>query len=50
MEAYKVHFRAEQIDAFVELLTYSRFKHVDFGLVKFHVPYLADLTLMQLGE
>jgi hypothetical protein len=50
IEAYRIHFRQTQIDDLVELLTLSRFYHVDFGLVKFHVPYLADLTLSQLVE
>lgn len=47
-EAYKVHFRAQQIDSFVHLLTNDRFKEVDFGFVKKYVPYLDDLTLPQL--
>lgn len=50
IEAYRIHFRQQQIDDFVELLTLTRFSRVDFGLVKFHVPYLADLTLAQLIE
>ncbi|KAL3921299.1 MAG: hypothetical protein SGILL_002818 [Bacillariaceae sp.] len=50
IDAYRIRFRQVQIDNFVELLTLTRFNHVDFGLVKFHVPYLADLTLLQLIE
>ena len=38
------------IDAFVELLTNDRFKHVDYALVKSHVPFIADMTLEQLTE
>jgi NhaP-type Na+/H+ or K+/H+ antiporter len=48
-EAYKVHFRAQQIDSFIQLLTNDRFKEVDFGFVKKHVPYLSDLTLSQIS-
>ncbi len=47
-EAYKVHFRTQQIDSFVSLLTNDRFKQVDFAFVKKHIPYLQDLTLPQL--
>ncbi|KAG7342271.1 cyclic nucleotide-binding protein [Nitzschia inconspicua] len=50
IEANRIHFRQKQIDDLVELLTLTRFYRLDFGLVKFHVPYLADLTLTQLVE
>lgn len=50
IDAYKIHFRSELLDAFVELLTNDRFKHVDYALVKSHVPFLADITLEQLAE
>jgi NhaP-type Na+/H+ or K+/H+ antiporter len=49
VEAYKLRLRAELIDSFVELLTNERFKQVDFGFVKHHVPFLSDLTLPQLA-
>ena len=50
IEAYRVHLRAQQIDAFVKLLTNERFKHIDFLFVQEHIPFLADLTLEQLVE
>mmetsp|Transcript_8052 Transcript_8052/g.20186 ORF Transcript_8052/g.20186 Transcript_8052/m.20186 type:complete len:1010 (-) Transcript_8052:591-3620(-) len=50
IDAYRIHFRAEMIDSFVELLTNDRFKHVDYALVKSHVPLIADMTLEQLTE
>jgi hypothetical protein len=31
-------------------VSYTRFRNVDFGLVKYHIPYLSDLTLEQLVE
>ena len=31
-------------------MSYTRFRNVDFGLVKYHIPHLADLTLQQLVE
>ena len=50
VDAYRARFRASAIDDFVQLLTQPLFRHVNFALVKHHVPYLADLTKEQLLE
>jgi len=50
IEAYKVNFRSHLLDRFVDLLTYPRFRPVNFAVVKHHVPCLADLTKQQLLE
>lgn len=38
------------IEHMVRLLAQKRFQHVDFSLIKYHVPVLADLTKAQLLE
>jgi NhaP-type Na+/H+ or K+/H+ antiporter len=48
--AYRVRFRASAIADMVGLLCQNRFHRVNFALVKHHVPFLADLTRMQLLE
>jgi len=48
VSAYRVRFRSALIDELVRLLCQSRFEHVNFALIKFHIPYLADLTKTQL--
>jgi NhaP-type Na+/H+ or K+/H+ antiporter len=45
---YQVRFRLAAIDELVKLLAQPRFQHVNFALVRHHVPYLADLTRNQL--
>lgn len=48
ISVYQVRFRLAAIDEFVKLLAQPRFQHVNFALVRHHVPYLADLTRSQL--
>jgi NhaP-type Na+/H+ or K+/H+ antiporter len=48
VSAYQVRFRLAAIDELVKLLAQPRFQHVNFALVKHHVPYIADLTKCQL--
>jgi len=50
VQAYQVRFHASTIDVFVGLLTQQRFRHVNFALVKDHVPFIADMTKAQLME
>ena len=50
VDCYRARFkRALQLE-FVSLLTERRFRQINFGLVKSHVPYLADMTKAQLVE
>lgn len=50
VKAYRLRFRSELIDEMVRLLCQNRFQQVNFALIKFHVPYLADLTKTQLMQ
>lgn len=50
VHAYEVRYRTWMIERMVQLLSQRRFVHVDFALVKHHVPILADLTKAQLLE
>lgn len=50
VHAYEVRYRTWMIDHMVRLLAQQRFRHVDFALVRYHVPILADLTKAQLME
>jgi hypothetical protein len=50
VHAYEVRYRTWMIEHMVRLLAQQRFTHVNFALVKYHVPILADLTKAQLLE
>lgn len=50
VKAYSAGFRQHTVETFVRLLTEHRFRNVNFGLVKSHVPYLADMTKTHLVE
>lgn len=50
VNAFRAGFKQHLILEFVSLLTQNRFRNVNFGLVKSHVPYLADMTKVQLVE
>ena len=50
VQAYQAGFRQNMVETFVSLLTEHRFRNVNFGLVKSHVPYLADMTKTHLVE
>jgi NhaP-type Na+/H+ or K+/H+ antiporter len=50
VSAYEAGFRQHLIQQFVSLLSETRFRNVNFGLVKAHVPYIAGLTKTQLIE
>jgi hypothetical protein len=42
------NIRQHMMDEFVKLLSEHRFNDVDFSVVKFHVPWLQDMTLDEL--
>jgi NhaP-type Na+/H+ or K+/H+ antiporter len=48
VDAYRAGFKQHLILRFVTLLSEDRFRNVNFGLVKSHVPYLEDITSFQL--
>jgi hypothetical protein len=48
VSAYQVRFRLAAVNELVKLLAQPRFQHVNFALVRHHVPFLADLTKSQL--
>ena len=50
VEAYKAGFRQKLVETLVTLLTEHRFRNVNFGLVKSHVPYLENLSKIELVE
>ena len=50
VHAYEARYRTWMIEHMVRLLAQKRFRHVDFALVRYHVPVLADLTKSQLLE
>jgi NhaP-type Na+/H+ or K+/H+ antiporter len=50
VECYQARFKRSLQLEFVSLLTQRRFRQINFGLVKAHVPYLADMTRAQLAE
>jgi len=50
VKAYAAGFKQQLIGKLVELLTEERFCNINFGLVKAHVPYLADITKLDLQE
>ena len=50
VRAYEVRYRTWMIEHMVRLLAQQRFSHVNFALVRHHVPILANLTKAQLLE
>lgn len=50
VQAYETRYRTWMIEHMVRLLAQQRFEHVDFALVRYHVPVLANLTKAQLLE
>lgn len=50
VHAYEARYRSWMIDHMVRLLAQPRFTNVNFALVRYHVPILADLTKAQLLE
>jgi NhaP-type Na+/H+ or K+/H+ antiporter len=50
VHAYEARYRTWMVEHMVRLLAQNRFRHVDFALVRYHVPILADLTKAQLLE
>jgi len=50
VEAYRARYQQHIILEFVSLLTQHRFRNVNFGLVKSHIPCLSEVTKAQLIE
>ena len=50
VQAYESRYRTWMVEHMVRLLSQQRFEHVDFALVRYHVPVLANLTKAQLLE
>lgn len=50
VQAYHAGFRQKMVETLITLLTEHRFRNVNFGLVKSHVPYLESLSKMELVE
>lgn len=50
VHAYETRYRTWMLEHMVRLLAQQRFRHVNFALVRYHVPILADLTKAQLLE
>mmetsp|Transcript_32553 Transcript_32553/g.48197 ORF Transcript_32553/g.48197 Transcript_32553/m.48197 type:complete len:852 (-) Transcript_32553:201-2756(-) len=48
LDAFRVTGRRAAIQGFVNLMTQKRFQHVNFALVRHHVPMIGDLTKEQL--
>jgi len=46
--SYKYLYERSAVDTFVQLLTRDCFKYVDFSVIRFHIPFLKDLTKEQL--
>lgn len=42
--AYEYDYKVHSVDQMVKLLTYDTFQFVDFSVVRFHIPFLKNLT------
>lgn len=50
IDAYRIHLRATVVDSFVNLLTFERFKNIDFSFVQDNIPLLSDLSVQEIAE